>query len=246
MKTVFLCVAGVAVVLVAAGRPVVAGDGARGSCVVVESAANPSGMFVIGGAVNPVKHATQLLEELGKERQARLAARDRLSKDGASVEQKLQEIHAELGRIDRDMQVLHCHIGKGCYPFCLNGVQICSRAQAVRTTSTLMARSLALQSAVSLLEKNLQDGQNETDQIIAGIDSLEASIVLVPYQTSRIMVQQLPSDSMPMLETLNAMLPQESAEIAAHKVRVAAFLASPLPGESQTAEAPNVPGVKVR
>jgi len=109
-----------------------------------------------------------------------------------------------------------------------------------------MARSLALQSAVSLLEKNLQDGQNETDQIIAGIDSLEASIVLVPYQTSRIMVQQLPSDSMPMLEALNAMLPQESAEIAAHKVRVAAFLASPLPGESQTAEAPNVPGVKVR
>jgi hypothetical protein len=32
------------------------------------------------------------------------------------------------------------------------------------------------------------------------------------------------------------MLPKETEEIAAHRVRVAAFLAMPAPGESQTAE----------
>ncbi|MFM7055761.1 MAG: hypothetical protein ACKO2P_02435 [Planctomycetota bacterium] len=246
MKNVFVWVAGVAVVLVACSRPVVAGDQAKVPCSTVVSTAVPAKSAVVEGIPDPVEHATQLLEVLGKERQARMAARDRLSKDGASVEQKLAEIRAELGRINRDLELLHCHVGKGCYPFCLNGVQICNRAHAVRTTSTLMARSLALQAAVNLLEKNLQDGQNETDQIIAGIDSLEASIVLVPYQTSRIMVQQLPSDSIPLLEKLNAMLPKESAEIAAHKVRVAAFLAGPLPGESQTAETPAVPEAEIR
>ena len=246
MKTVFMCVVGMAVVLVASGHPVLAGDGPRVPCAAVVSPALPSEMTAIAAAPDPVEYATKLLEVLGKERQARLGARDRLSKDGAGVEQKLQEIHAELGRINRDLQLLHSHVGKGCYPFCLNGVQICSRAQAVRTTSTLMARSMALQAAVNLLERNLQDGQNETDQIIAGIDSLEASIVLVPYQTSRIMVQQLPSDAIPMLETLSAMLPKESAEIAAHRVRVAAFLASPLPGESQTAETPAVRQAEIR
>ena len=238
MKNVFVMVAGVVAVIVVSAGSVIAGDQARVNCVVVAPTVCAPGMAVGEAAPDPVQHATRLLEELGKERQARLAARDRLSKDGASVEQKLQEIHRELERINRDLEILHCQIGKGCYPFCLNGAQISSRAQGVRQTSTLIARSLALQAAVTLLEKNLQDGQNETDQIIAGIDSLEASIVLVPYQTSRIMVQHLPSDSVPMLETLTAMLPKESAEISAHKVRVAAFLAGPLPGESQTAETP--------
>jgi hypothetical protein len=238
MKNVFVLVAGVVAVIVVSAGGVIAGDQARVNCVVVAPTVCVPGMAAGEAAPDPVQHATRLLEELGKERQARLAARDRLSKDGASVEQKLQEIHRELERINRDLEILHCQIGKGCYPFCLNGVQICNRAQGVRQTSTLMGRSLALQAAINLLEKNLQDGQNETDQIIAGIDSLEASIVLVPYQTSRIMVQHLPSDSVPMLETLTAMLPKESEEISAHKVRVAAFLAGPLPGESQTAETP--------
>lgn len=244
MKKMFVLVAVVAVVLGASGGRVVAGDGCKVPCGVVVPTAFSSGMTGLEGAADPVEHATRLLEELGKERQARLAARDRLSKDGASVVQKLEEIHGELVRIDRDLGILHCQLGKGCYPFCLNGVQISNRAQGIRQTSTLMARSLALQAAVNLLEKNLQDGQNETDQIIAGIDSLEASIVLVPYQTSRIMVQHLPSESVPMLETLSAMLPRESSEISAHRVRVAAFLAGPFPGASETVEAPGVlPGV---
>jgi len=246
MKNVFVWVAGAAVVVVACSGPVLAGDEAKATCAAVASPAFPVTSTAVEVAIDPVEYATQLLEVLGKERQARMAARDRLFKDGASVEQKHAEVRAELERISRDLQLLHCHIGKGCYPFCLKGVQICNRAHAVRTTSTLMARSMALQAAVNLLEENLQDGQNETDQIIAGIDSIEAGIVLVPYQTSRIMVQQLPSDSIPMLETLNAMLPKESAEIAAHKVRVAAFLAGPLPGESQTAETPAVPESEIR
>ena len=246
MKNVIVLVAGMAVVLVACGGRVVAGDGSNASCVVVVPSAISSGMAGAEAVPDPVEQATKLLEELGKERQARMAARDRLAKDGASVEQKLQEIHGELERINRDLEILHCQIGKGCYPFCLNGAQISSRAQGVRQTSTLIARSLALQAAVTLLEKNLQDGQNETDQIIAGIDSLEASIVLVPYQTSRIMVQHLPSDSVPMLETLTAMLPQESSEISAHRVRVAAFLAAPLAGESQTVETPSVSEAGIR
>lgn len=246
MKNVFVLVTGVAAVLAASPGGVIAGEETRINCPTVVPTLCAPGITGVETAPDPVQHATTLLEELGKERQARLAARDRLSKDGASVEQKLQEIHAELTRIERDLEILHCQLGKGCYPFCLNGLQICNRAQGVRLTSTLMGRSLALRAAINLLEKTLQDGQNETDQIIAGIDSLEASIVLVPYQTSRIMVQHLPADSTPMLETLTAMLPKESAEISAHKVRVAAFLASPLPGESQTVETTEGTGGAIR
>jgi hypothetical protein len=246
MRNVFVWLSGVALVLVAFGRPVLAGDEARVPCSVVMPTAIPGEMAAVESIPDPVEYATKLLEEMAKERQASMAARDRLAKDGGNVEQTLQEIFAELGRLDRDLQVLHCQIGKGCYPFCLNGVQICNRAQAVRKTSTLMARSLALQAAVNLLEKHLEAGQNEADQIIACIDSLEASIVLVPYLTSRVMVQRLPSDSAQMLATLEAMLPKESPEIAAHRVRVAAFLASPLSGESQTAETQDVPKAVVQ
>jgi len=238
MKKACVIMTAVAVGLSSPGNFVFAGDKAKGSCPVEPSRATPTATSVLEASLDPVEHATRLLEELAKERRANMAASDRLSKDGSSVEQKLQELYAEQGRISRDLQILHCHIGRGCYPFCLNGVQICNRETAVRRTSTLMARSLALQAASNLLERNLQDGQNETDQIIACIDSLEASIVLVPYLTSRIMVQHLPTDSVSMMETLTAMLPKESDAIAAHRVRVAAFLAGPLPGESQTAETP--------
>lgn len=213
-----------------------AGENGATPCQAGGAGIAVAGFVAFETTVDPIEHATQLLEVLGKERRDRVAAHDRLRKDGASVEQKLQSLHAELARIGSELQILHCGISRGCYPFCVGGIQVCNRASGVRMTSTLMARSAATQAAIGLLESNLAAGQHETDQIIAAIDSLEAKIVLVPYQTTRIVAQQLPNESGAMLETLNALVPKETPEIAAHRVRVAAFLASPLPGESQTAE----------
>ena len=237
MKSV-LMFAGVVAVCAGGFSGAYAGEDGTAPCPASGEGGVAASFTAVETAVDPIEHATRLLEVLAKERQDRVAARDRLSKDGASVEEKLQNLHTELTRIGGELQQLHCGVSRGCYPFCVGSTKVCSKGTAVRMTSTLMARSVAIEAAIGLLERNLSAGQNETDQIIAAIDLLEAKIVLVPYQTTRIVVQQLPNESGPMLETLNAMTPKETPEIAAHRVRVAAFLASPLPEDSRTAEVP--------
>lgn len=234
MKRVF--VVAVAAVCASGFNAAFAGEEELTPCAVGGGGGSVASFTAIETAPDPIEHATKLLEVLAKERLDRVAARDRLNKDGASVEEKLKAMHAEHARIGSELQQLHCGISRGCYPFCVSGTQVCNRETAVRMTSTLMARSMAIEAATGMLERNLSAGQNETDQIIAAIDVLEAKIVLVPYQTTRIVVQQLPNESGPLLDVLNAMVPRETPEIAAHRVRVAAFLAGPLPGDSQTAE----------
>ena len=245
MKSV-LMFAGVVAVCAGGFSGAYAGEDGATPCPASGGGGGTASFTAIETAADPIEHATKLLEVLGKERQERVAARDRLGKDGASVEEKLQNLHAEQARIGGELQILHCGISRGCYPFCVGGTKICSRGIAVRMTSTLMARSVAIEAAIGLLESNLEAGQHETDQIIAAIDGLEAQIALVPYQATRIIVQQLPNESGQMLETLNAMVPKETPEIAAHRIRVAAFLAGPLPGESQTVDVPEAQDTAVK
>ncbi len=130
MKNVFVWMSGVAVVLAVF----------RCSSAVMPTAI-PSEMAAVDSIPDPVEFAAKLLEKMAEERQASLADRDRLSADKGNVEQKPQEIFAELGRFDRDLKVLQCQIAQRSYPFCLNGAQICNRAEAVRRISTLSGES---------------------------------------------------------------------------------------------------------
>lgn len=185
---------------------------------------------------DPIEFTSRLLKVLGEERIAKVKARERLAKDARCVEEKLVSTAEEHARLTRDLEVLRCHIQKNCYPFCVSGVRICSRSMAEQLVGTYLIRQETLAAAIAQFESELTAGQLETDQIIAAIDRLECETVLVSHRLTRIVIGELPSESEQMLASLKAMLPKETEEIAAHRVRVAAFLAMPAPGESQTAE----------
>jgi hypothetical protein len=231
MKLVLVKISVAAVLAVAPLSGAVAGDDNPANCRAQQSAE-----IAAQENLDPVDHATKTLDLLGAERNALTTALERMSKDGAGVERKLATLHAEREKITCEMQSLHRLISKGCYPFCLNATKYCNARAAVRRTSTLITLAETIDASIADLDTNLQNGQNEADQIAAAIVRKETQIALVPITTSRIMVTTLPNESAPMLEVLKAMLPEETPEIAAQRVRVAAFLASPLEGESMTAE----------
>ena len=234
MKSMFVKISVAAVLAVAPLTAAVAGDDGPANCRTLRSA--ESAVHDKTALADPVDYATRTLDSLGAERIALTAALERMVKDGATVEQKLAGLHKELENITCEMQSLHRLISKGCYPFCLKDTKYCNSRSAVRRTSTLLARAEAIEASIAALDSHLEDGQNEADQIAAGIVRKETQIALVPLTTSRIMVTALPNESAALLEVLQAMLPEETPEIAAHRVRVAAFLASPLEGEAMTAE----------
>lgn len=195
---------------------------------------------------DPIEFATRLLKVLGEERLAKVKARDRLTQDARCVEEKLVSTAAEHARLTGDLEILRCHIQKNCYPFCVSGIQVCNRSTAERLVGTFLLRQETLAAAIAQFESELAEGQRETDQIIAAIDRLECETVLVPIRTSRILITGLPNESARMLASLKAMLPQESPEIAAHRLKVATFLALPPEPGTQSAESNAAEGVSVK
>lgn len=228
LKTVF------AVLLTAAPLQAVVADdnaaGCRSAGVRDTVAANTQEV------VNPVRLATKTLESLGAERQARTAALEALRKEAAGAEHKLNELHGHYAAASSELQSLHRLVSKGCYPFCLNGVQYCNRNAAQRRVSAVMARASAIKGSIAILDQNLQCTYDEADQITARIVELEARIAVVPVQATRCTMAAIEVTSTELVTELEAMLPKETAKMAEHRLKVAAFLAAPLEGESITAE----------
>ena len=186
--------------------------------------------------VDPVEIGTQALKTLGSERSNLVQALERMNKDEDGVEKKLAELYGSLESTTCELRSLHGLIGKGCYPFKLRETTYLGERSAVARTSTLMALAESLRASIAILESNLDLARFDADQMTVRIVQHETEIALVPLKTTLTLVPALPCDSAPLLEVLNAMLPRETAEMANHRLRVAAFLAAPLDGESITAE----------
>ena len=186
--------------------------------------------------VDPVEIGTQALKTLGSERSNLVQALERMNKDQEGVEKKLASLYGSLESTTCELRSLHGLIGKGCYPFKLRETTYPGERAAVARTSTLMALAESLRASIAILESNLDLARFDADQMTVRILQHETEIALVPLKTTRTLVPALPRDSAPLLEVLNALLPQETTEMANHRLRVAAFLAAPLDGESITAE----------
>jgi hypothetical protein len=222
-----------------------AADDAVKPCPVNSSPPPTAVMAGVEKAPDFIDLACETLKTLGTEHLQLTAAVKRLNDDAAGVDGKLQQLHCELGSLTASLRCLHAGVARGCYPFCVNGASVANRCVAERLTGTMLARSKAIQGAIQLLESQLTAGQHETARMTGELDTLEARIALVPYQTSRIAARSLPQESDAMLVTLQAMLPAESPEIQELRIRVAEFLASPA-SETQTAEQPATPAGTVK
>jgi phage shock protein A len=219
----------------ACGGVAFAGDDQIGHCPAPIAARPVAVVSNVEKAPDFIDLASQTLKTMGDEHRQLTAAVKRLNDDAANVDGKLHKLYADAQGIAASLRALHAGVSTNCYPFCVDGTSVANRCVAERLTSTLLARSRAIHSSIHVLEKQLSAGHHETARMVGSIDTLESRMALVPYQTSRIAAQTLPQASGPMLETLQAMLPQESPEIQELRIRVAEFLAAPLP-ESQTAE----------
>lgn len=245
MKSTILNMALVAICAASSITTAVAGDDGAAGCRTVRTTT----IITDAGsakAVDPIETAAEGLKLLGAERVALNSALERIRSDNQTVEQKLNSYYREHDAIVCESRSLHRLISKGCYPFCLNGTTYCNASSAVRRTSTLLARANAIKASIASLDSNLQNSQDAADQIVAEIVQKETDIALVPIKATLSMIGDLPNSSAPLLQTLDAMVPAQSPEIAAHRVRVAAFLAAPLDGESMTAEAPTAGGTIVK
>ncbi|MFN9296042.1 MAG: hypothetical protein ACK6EB_48860, partial [Planctomyces sp.] len=72
--------------------------------------------------------------------------------------------------------------------------------------------------SIAILESNLDLARFDADQMTVRIVQHETEIALVPLKTTLTLVPALPRDSAPLLEVLNAMLPQETTEMANHRL----------------------------
>ncbi len=118
--------------------------------------------------------ASQTLKTMGDEHRQLTAAVKRLNDNAADVDGKLLKLYADAQGIAASLRPLHVGVSRNCYPLCVDGTSVANRCVAERLTSTLLARSRAIQGSIQVLEKQLSAGHLETSHLVGCIDTLES------------------------------------------------------------------------
>lgn len=188
-------------------------------------------------AADPVGYAEAALETASEELQLKLKAQDRLRKTAVEVQGKRAKSAEELAELHSQLEVIRCHQQRGCYPVQVAGVCLRNSAASRRLASTLLLRARTLEQTIAVMDQELRDGSHEEDQLSAEIVSLQLEIAMTSHRTERILANGLPGTAVGMMAGLREMLPKETAEIAAQRIMVAQFLATPAAQGVEHAEA---------